>query len=235
MVLLGGRVVLVSGAGPGLGREVASAALREGARVALGDVASEQVRLLRDDIDPEGARTLAIPGDITSEADCRRAVEEVRAAFGRLDGVVNVAAWDTAVGGLLNSAPGDWDRAMRVNLQGDVADDQSGRRAARRGGGRFGGRDRLDLSGPAASQHAPARLRNVEGRTPRCLPLPGRGVGRLRHPGQRGGAEPFRAELALGRFATDGDVANAAVFFLSDLVRAVTGQTLYVDGGFVMP
>jgi NAD(P)-dependent dehydrogenase (short-subunit alcohol dehydrogenase family) len=45
--------------------------------------------------------------------------------------------------------------------------------------------------------------------------------------------EPILEELSLRRMATDGDVANACAFFLSDRSQAITGQTLFVDGGHV--
>ena len=63
--LLDGKVVLVSGAGPGLGRSVAAAALAHGARgVALGDLDGAQAAATAHELDPGGARTLAVRADI---------------------------------------------------------------------------------------------------------------------------------------------------------------------------
>ncbi len=72
MGLLVDRVVLVSGFGPGLGRSVAAAALREGAFVALGDLDGERAHKIRDELDPGGARSLVTALDITRTSRAER-------------------------------------------------------------------------------------------------------------------------------------------------------------------
>ena len=116
-VLLDGRVVLISGTGPGLGSETARTVLREGGRVVLGD-RLDRVEVLRRELDPDGSRSIAVLADITDPDACERLAQAAAEAFGRLDAVVNVAAVDTVFGGLMSGSLDDWDLAARVNVQG---------------------------------------------------------------------------------------------------------------------
>jgi NAD(P)-dependent dehydrogenase (short-subunit alcohol dehydrogenase family) len=109
--LLDGRVVMVSGVGPGLGRATAAAALREGARVVLGDLDTARLETICHELDPDGDRAIATGLDITGDRDCAAIADTARERFGRLDGVVHVATLDTVEGGLLEGGFDDWDRA----------------------------------------------------------------------------------------------------------------------------
>ena len=87
------RVALVTGADSGIGRAVALAFAREGAHVAISylnehDDAQETRRVVEE----AGRRALLLPGDLSEEAQCRRAVEETVKQFGRIDILVNNAA-----------------------------------------------------------------------------------------------------------------------------------------------
>ena len=71
-MLLEGTTMVVSGVGPGLGREIASAAHREGASVMMGARREENLRAAADSIDPSGERIAWQRTDITVPADCDR-------------------------------------------------------------------------------------------------------------------------------------------------------------------
>jgi NAD(P)-dependent dehydrogenase (short-subunit alcohol dehydrogenase family) len=112
---LAGQAALVSGASRGIGRAVALAFAREGARVVLlargrGDL--EQVARL---IETEGGSALVVPGDAAEEDTARRAVEATLAQFGRLDCLVT-AQGGGAFGPLEASRVHDWDAMLRANL-----------------------------------------------------------------------------------------------------------------------
>ncbi len=112
---LAGQAALVSGASRGIGRAVALAFAREGARVVLlargrGDL--EQVARL---IETEGGSALVVPGDAAEEDTARRAVEATLARFGRLDCLVT-AQGGGAFGPLEASRVQDWDTMLRANL-----------------------------------------------------------------------------------------------------------------------
>lgn len=257
MGLLDGRVVLVSGVGPGLGRSVAAACLREGASVALGDLDGGRAAAIRDELDPTGERSVVAVLDITSVAACEALVAETERRFGRLDGVVHVAAIDHLIGGLLESGVDDWDRTSQINVKGTL---QMTKAAVpllkRRGGsivviGTIGVvRPRLETLRLAyamskgalrtaarylARELGPFRIR-VNTVAPGFKWGPVLETWAREQASKRGvSLEEVVAGLerdsALGSLASDDDVASSVVFFLSDLSSKVSGQILYVDGG----
>jgi len=86
-----GLVAIVTGSGKGLGKAIAEAFFREGARVALWDVDLASVKQMRDRLDPSGKRAIAVQVNVTIEAEVDRAVSETVERFGRLDVLVNNA------------------------------------------------------------------------------------------------------------------------------------------------
>jgi NAD(P)-dependent dehydrogenase (short-subunit alcohol dehydrogenase family) len=259
MGLLDDRVVLVSGVGPGLGRETAAAVLREGGKVITTDMMGERVNQIRTELDPTGDRSLALEVDITSDEQCAALASAVAEGFGRLDGLVNVAALDTITGGLMD---GDvlesWERSADVNVQGTL-------RITRSVVPLMTGSGSIVFIGSTAfARPRPSRWNTAYGMTKAALvtatyylaeELGPSGIrANVVAPGWKWGPvvedyfdgeaarrgvdrqvliDSICGELALRRMATDGDVANAAVFFLSDMASSITGQTLFVDGGHV--
>ena len=88
---LEGRVAIVTGAGNGIGADIARKLFAEGARVALWDLDPESVRKLSGELDPAGSRTLAVEVDVTSEGGILEAVRRTAEKFGRIDVLVNNA------------------------------------------------------------------------------------------------------------------------------------------------
>ena len=113
------RVAIVTGGDSGIGRAVAIAFAREGARLALVYLdehqdAAETRRL----IEREGAQCRLIPGDVGSEDFCRHAVDETMRAFGRLDILVNNAAEQHPQGTLEDITAAQLERTFRTNIFG---------------------------------------------------------------------------------------------------------------------
>jgi NAD(P)-dependent dehydrogenase (short-subunit alcohol dehydrogenase family) len=118
---LAGKTVIISGVGPGLGRETALVASREGANVVLGARTGATLKSVADEVDPTGARVAFAVTDVTNEAACERLVATALERFGRIDAVVNCAALDALFGGL--DAAGDfstWKATFDVNLFGSL-------------------------------------------------------------------------------------------------------------------
>jgi len=112
------RVVLVTGAGGGIGKAVAARFLAEGAQVFAADVNPEAVRATVDGLgDTPGATIYPIEADVTSVRDCERMIAVAVAGGGRLDVLVNCAGlWVEGPSDTMTEA--DWDRVVDVNLKG---------------------------------------------------------------------------------------------------------------------
>lgn len=92
---LADQVVIVTGASAGIGEATVRRLVRGGAKVVLTARRQERLDPLARDLDPSGARVLAVAGDITSDTDRRRLVAATLAKFGRIDALVNNAGYGT--------------------------------------------------------------------------------------------------------------------------------------------
>src|SRR4029450_3637864 len=111
------KVALITGGDSGIGRAVAVLYAREGADVAIVYLAAEQAdaaETLRA-IEAEGRRGLLIPGDVSDAAFCRAAVERTVKGLGRLDILVNNAAYQQSQKRPEDITDEQWDRTFRVN------------------------------------------------------------------------------------------------------------------------
>src|SRR5215469_12537657 len=94
--LLEGKSALITGGGGGIGRATAAAFAREGARVAVADVAPEAARETVAQINAAGGQAISLSGDVTRDTDVRAMIEGTVGAYGRLDCAFNnagVAGW----------------------------------------------------------------------------------------------------------------------------------------------
>lgn len=110
------KVAIITGAGRGLGRSVALAFGRQGAKIVLAargreeiDQLAEQMRALRRDI-------VAIPTDVSDEDQVNRLIEGTLAAYGTVDILVNNAGARGPIGPILSTSLSDWEKVMRTNL-----------------------------------------------------------------------------------------------------------------------
>ena len=114
---LQGKVALITGGDSGIGRAVARAFAREGADVLLSYLnehtdAEETARAVRD----AGRRAVLAPGDISDEAHCRSLVERTVAELGRLDVLVNNAAYQMSREGIEQIPDGEWEHTFKTNI-----------------------------------------------------------------------------------------------------------------------
>jgi hypothetical protein len=114
---LAGKAAIVTGGDSGIGRAVALAFAREGADVAIAylneeEDAAEAARL----VESAGRRAIRIGGDIADPAVCRRIVEETARAFGKIDVLVNNAAYQMTRESLDEISDEEWDYTFDVNI-----------------------------------------------------------------------------------------------------------------------
>ncbi|MEM7826468.1 MAG: SDR family NAD(P)-dependent oxidoreductase, partial [Candidatus Aenigmatarchaeota archaeon] len=110
------KVAIVTGAGQGIGREIALALAREGAKVVVTDITGKEEEVAKE-IESLGGEAIALKLDVCSNEDAKRMTEEVLKKFGRIDILVNNA-------GIYPFKPfvemeeKDWDKVLDVNLKG---------------------------------------------------------------------------------------------------------------------
>ncbi len=117
---LEGRAALITGGDSGIGRAVAVIFAREGADVAIVYLPEEQVDAeeTRRAVESEGRRALLIPGDVRESSFCREAVGRVVGEFGRLDILVNNAAFQQHQKSIEEVTDEQFDRTFRTNIYG---------------------------------------------------------------------------------------------------------------------
>jgi NAD(P)-dependent dehydrogenase (short-subunit alcohol dehydrogenase family) len=117
---LAGMAAVITGGDSGIGRAVAVLYAREGADVALVYLAEEQADAVETKkyVEAEGQRCILIPGDVRDPAFCRHAIDEVLRAFGRIDILVNNAAFQEHAGSLEDLSEERFDLTMKTNIYG---------------------------------------------------------------------------------------------------------------------
>jgi meso-butanediol dehydrogenase / (S,S)-butanediol dehydrogenase / diacetyl reductase len=253
MAIAPGRKALVTGGASGFGLEIARRLRGAGAEVALVDRAEDRLADARASL---GGSTLALAADVRSPDDVRDAVESAAASFGGLDTLV-LSAGVIHIKPLEEVSEGDWDVTLDVNLKGAFLAAQaaaehlraSGRGrvvaissdAGRRGfawiqaytASKFG---LVGLVESLAVELAPGQV-TVNCVCPVGCPTTAMGQEVLDWKVRRATAtaDEIMAATArtnpLGRNATEADVAEAVMFFVSDEASFLTGVSLDVDGG----
>jgi NAD(P)-dependent dehydrogenase (short-subunit alcohol dehydrogenase family) len=115
---LEGRAAIITGGDSGIGRAVAIAFAREGADVVLSYLPEEEedARETVRWVEQAGRRAILVPGDIADQAHCKSIVERAVAGLGRLDILVNNAAFQRTYEKLEDITTEEWDRHFRVNI-----------------------------------------------------------------------------------------------------------------------
>ena len=257
-MLLAGKVAIVSGIGPGMGRDISLAFAREGAKLALAARSAGKLEKALAEVRAAGAEAIAVPTDITKPEDCERLVAAAQSAFGRVDVLVN-NAFHQGTFSLVESADlAKWREPFEVNVLGTLRLTQQVIPLMKKQGGgsivminSMVIRDVLPTMADYAASKA-ALMAATQGLARELGPsqirvnsvVPGYIWGPslqwyFGDLARRRGITPQQvydevaANTALRHLPTSEEIAPAVVFFASDLSRVITGQSLDVNGGHV--
>ena len=245
---LTGKTAIVTGAAKGIGRGIAEAFAREGADVAIADIAtSEQAQGVIEAVQQAGRKALYISTDVADEQQVRQMVDTVLGGFGHIDILVNNAGIFTQA--LVEDLPvADWDRILNVNLRGTfLCTHFVLPHLLKQGGGRIINiASQLGYIGGVEVAHYCASKGGVIAFTKalarevatRNVLVNGIAPGPIMTDLLVSETEEWKsaklAELPIGRFGEVSEVAPTAVFLASDDASYYVGQILGPNGGDVM-
>ena len=240
MIRLDGRVIVVTGAGGGIGGGIARRLMAAGATV-VAHTRSSPVDHLVDG----GGEPVVVTADLAEEGAAERVVQAALDAGGRIDGLVNNAGIQPVVH-FTEMSDGEWTEMIDTNLTAVHRLTRAAADAMRAQGtggsivhiASIEGRHPTDFHGhyattkagllmharAAAGAYGPHGIR-VNSVSPGLIDRPG-----LADDWPEGVAR-WQAAVPLGRTGTPEDIGDACVFLCSDLARWITGADLVVDGG----
>ena len=239
------RVAIVTGGDSGIGRAVAVLFAREGADVAVVYLdAHADAKETAAAVEREGRRCLLIAGDVSDPAFCRSAVTQTLARFGRLDILVNNAAFQQHVGALEDLSEEHFDLTFKTNIYGyfnmakaALPHLQEGAAIINTGSetGLYGSKELLDYSATKGAIHAftKALAANVIERGIRVNAVAPGPVWTPLNPSDRDAAdiEEFGAQTAMKRPAQPEEISPAYVFLAAPACSSyVTGIVLPILG-----
>jgi NAD(P)-dependent dehydrogenase (short-subunit alcohol dehydrogenase family) len=257
---MAGRVALLTGVGPGIGRASALALAADGADVVLAARDADRLATIAEEVGATGRSVLAVATDITEPDQVAHLVGEAVARFGRLDAVVNVAARAAVPTFVESFDPAEYRASFEVNVLATLDVTRQALPHLRLGGGgsvvqisALSAHTRLAgladyTSTKAALETASLTLAREVGRDDIRVNVvvpgytTGEGLdGHLAAIAERRGvavevvAQELRRSSALRRFVDPADIADAVCFLASGRSRAITGQLLHVNAGEWFP
>ena len=255
-MLLEGKVALVSGIGPGMGRDISLAFAREGADVALGGRTLAKLEGVAAEVEALGRRALPVVCDIADEAACQAAADQVVDEYGRLDVLVNNAFDGGDAKAFMDADMDRWRQTMEVNLFGSLAMTRACvPHLGANGDGRVIMINSMSVQRIQPRWGAYVASKGALASVTKTLALE-LGVQGIRvnaiHPGyiygdsvewyfnhlaeKRGITfqevyDEVASETCLGYLPHSEEIAGTAVYFASALAKPVTGQMIGVNGG----
>ena len=245
---LKGKVALITGGDSGIGRAVAIAFSREGADIILAylsedDDAESTAELVRQ----AGRRVVAMPGDICDEAHCRELVELAISEFGRLDILVNNAAFQRTHKSIDEIPLAEWETTLRTNVTAPFMLAQAAVKHLRRGSSIINTtsiQSRDPSGGLLAYATSKGAISNFTAGLAQALADKGIRVNAVAPgpiwtplipstmPPEK--VEKFGTDTPLGRVGQPAELAGAYVLLASDGSSYMTGAVIPVTGGEVM-
>jgi 3-oxoacyl-[acyl-carrier protein] reductase len=249
MERLDGQVAIVTGGARGIGAGIAGVLMREGAHVVIADIDGDAAATCAAELDPDGGHSLAIATDVTIRADLDTLARTALDRWGRIDILAaNAGIYPHIPFASLD--PAQWDRLMAINVSGAVFAAQACLESMQRHGyGRIVLTSSITgsvVGQPGYTAYGSSKAAMLGFMRSAAVEVARSGVtvnavlpGNIRTPGFGDlGAEHERAMLEaipVGVLGEPEDVGWAVRFLASPEARYITGQTLVIDGGQVLP
>lgn len=245
------KIVIVTGAGSGLGLATAKAFAQSGASVVLADANERAAQVAADELSAQGNRTLAIQCDVADDAQVERMVEQTVAAFGRLDVAYNNAGVQNDVAEAAHSTPEDFDRVMSINLRGvwscmkfelrQMLKQEGGAivncssigglvAGPKRGTYQASKHGVLGLTKSAALDYAARGIR-INAVCPGIIHTP---MLNTMMTNQADALNAMLREVPIGRLGRPEEIASAVLWLCSSAASFMIGHALVVDGGYTI-
>jgi 3-oxoacyl-[acyl-carrier protein] reductase len=242
------KVITVTGGANGIGAETSRRLATEGALIVIADINSDQGQAEAAGIVARGGKAIFAECDIANPELCEGASQAAVDHFGRIDGLVNCAGISQPHDSI-SLPPSDWASMVDVQLSGAfyIAQACAKRMWAEGGAIVFITSTNAEAAFPRRAAYCSAkagvamltkvlavewaarRIRvNAVGPAYVATEMTQRNI----EAGNLSEAQ-IKARIPLGRLAQPGDVADAVSFLLSDQAKFITGQSLYVDGGWL--
>lgn len=242
-----GKIVLVTGAGRGIGRAIALGFAKEGADIAAADINKLDTDRTCAEIESLGRKALSMQMDVTNPANVSEAINKILDKFTKVDILINNAGI-TKDNLLLRMSEAEWEAVLKVNLSGSFNCIKAVSRPmlkARSGKivsiasiiGIIGNAGQANYSASkagiialtkTAAKELASRNINVNAVAPGFIEteMTAKLPEEIRN--------KMKEAIPLGRFGKPSDVAAVCMFLASEDANYITGQTIVVDGGMVM-
>jgi len=245
-MILKDKIVIVTGAAKGIGRGIAINFAKEGASVVVSDLNKDECLRVVAEIEALGVEALAIQCDVSIKKEVDELISATVAKFGRLDVLVNNAGIFPFIS-FEEMAEENWNKVIDVNLKSIFLTSQAAVKVMKPGSKiinissiaayvGFGGlvhycASKGGLNGmirALALELAPKKI-NVNNVSPGAIETPG-ATGALSEEAKK----QYIDIIPAGRMGQPEDIAHATAFLASDKADYITGQSLVVDGGYIL-
>lgn len=245
---LTGKTAIITGAGRGIGRDIARKLSSMGANIVINDIAaSTDADDAAREINETGGNAICLKGDVRNYEEVEKIIQNTIDKFGTIDILVNNAGI-TKDGLMMRMSEQDWDDVLDINLKGAFHTIKAASRPMmkQRSGTIVNVASIVGVMGNPGQANYVASKAGLIGLTKTTAKeLASRGITcNAVAPGFIRSAmtdkltdavkEEYFKSIPLGRFGETEDVANVIAFLASDLAKYVTGQVIHIDGGLVM-